>query len=333
MTVISANQPQDLAATQLRIQFFGISPRSSLGVTLAEQKIHLESVQESAGIKKFLRFDESSNAVTLDLARAGEDHSELVFFVEAGSNDSVSWSVESLLDSMNLQSEGATIGAGETMMVLAFRQKGDDWQITSLEERESGTKQPESPNSEIPSSIQDLELLARGGAKKAQKYANLSILIDMTISMKPHLKNQRIANLISAIQAVGVTSGATTITTDFGGLRSIESEASDELQELVSSVLADQNIWSASAQNLRKLLPEKIKTEKRKSKFFVITDGYFVIDENTLREAESKGHQIELIIVDFDGVKVLMTSSPSLRVVELDSTVSSGKEFLDRINV
>ena len=331
MTVISANQPQDLEAKQLRIQFFGVGVRSSLGIMLAGQKIHFDSAEESAETQKFMRVEDSAQTVILDLERASQKHSDLVFFVESGSNDSVSWSVESLHDTTNLQSEGVSLTSGESMKILSFSRSGEDWQITSLEERESGGAQSQSPNADIPSSIQDLEMMARGGGKKIQKFSNLKILIDMTISMKPRLKDKRITNLIGAIQAVGVTSGATSVTTDFGGVKVLQSDISEELEEIVGSNLQDQSLWNSSAVNIRKLLPESVESEKRKSKFFVITDGYFVIHENTLKEAEKNGHSIDVLIVGFDGIKVSMPASPSLRVVELDSGAGSGRDFLAQI--
>ena len=331
VTVISANQPQDLEAKQLRIQFFGVGVRSSLGIMLAGQKIHFDSAQESAETQKFMRVEDSSHAIILDLERASQQHSDIVFFVESGSSDSVSWSVESLHDTINLQSEGVTLSSGESMKVLSFTRFGEDWRITSLEERESGGVQPQSLNADIPSSIQDLEMMARGGGKKLQKFSNVNILIDMTISMKPQLKNGRITNLIGAIQAIGVTSGATSVTTDFGGIKVLQSDVAEELEEVIGSNLQDQGLWNSSAVNIRKLLPEKIEGEKRKSKFFVITDGYFVIHETTLDQAEKNGHSIEVLIVGFDGIKVSMPTNPSLRVVELDSNAESGRDFLAQI--
>lgn len=331
MTVISANQPQDLHATQLKVQFFGVGARSSLGLFLSGEKIHLESADETAQLAKFMRLEGDSRSFILDLARASEFQSELIFFVESGSNESVSWSVESLHDSTNLQSEGVSLVPGETMQVLSFNFSNDDWQITSLEKRDSGGVQAQAPNSEIPSSIQDLEVMARGGSKKSQKFSNMTILLDMTISMKPHLSDSKLSQLISAIQAVGVASGVTSVTTNFGGMKSVESDITEELELVVGSTLADKNLWSASSMSMRRLMSETVSNEKRKSRFLVITDGFFLIDSNTVNEIDTKGHSVEILILGFDGVRVSMPSSQGIKAIELDTKAESGRDFLAQI--
>lgn len=332
MTVISANQPQDLDATQLKVQFFGLGNRSSLGIEISGARHPLYSISESPEISKFMRAGETPFDLILDLFRASQSHSQIRFYVEAGSNDSVSWSVESLHDSTNLQSEGASISSSETMTLLSFDQVGSDWQITSLENRDASVLQAQSPNQEIPSSIQDLEMIARGGSSKNQKFSNIQILIDMTISMKPQLLRSRIQNLISAIQALGVAAGATSLETNFGGLRNIETDISEELEELVKKNLIEVLNSSQIATNMRKLLPEAAQTSKKKTKFFVITDGFFLIGADTLKNIEDKGHLVDVLILNSDEIKIHMPSSPALRLIEIDAGAEDGRDFLGQIS-
>lgn len=332
MTVISANQPQDLDSTQLKVHFFGLGNRSSLGVEINGGRHNLDTVSESPELSKFMRAGETPFDLILDLSRASQSHDQIRFYVEAGSNDSVSWSVESLHDSTNLQSEGVAIPASETMTLLSFDQVGADWQITSLEKRDASEAHAQSPNQEIPSSIQDLEMIARGGNSKNQKFSSIQILIDMTISMKPHLITSRIQNLVSAIQAMGVASGATSVETNFGGLRNIETDISDELEDHIKKNLVESMNSPEIATNMRRLLPEAAQTAKKKTKFFIITDGFFLIADDTLKQIEDKGHLVDVLILDSDEIKIQMPSSPALRLIEIEAGAEDGRDFLSQIS-
>ena len=72
MTVISANQPQNLEAKQIRIQFFGLGNRSTVGVDLSGVRTPLEALSESAELRKFMRQGDTLSDLVLDLNRASE---------------------------------------------------------------------------------------------------------------------------------------------------------------------------------------------------------------------------------------------------------------------
>ena len=190
----------------------------------------------------------------------------------------------------------------------------------------------QTPNQELPISIQDLEMIARSGSTKSQKFTNFQILIDATISMKPQLVKARLRNLIGAIHALGVAAGANTMQLNFGGLKTVEADISEELGELIDSNLTDKALWSGTATTPRKLLPVAAQQANRKTKFLVITDGFFLVGPETVSLIEEKGHAVDVLILDHDGVNVSMPSSNALRVTKISANAENGRDFLSQIS-
>lgn len=332
MTVISANQPQLLEASQLKIQFHGLGKRSYIGINLSGERSLLEADTDLREVANFLRFGSGTFEVLIDLNRAAQKHKDIRFYAEAGAGESVSWTVESLHDSTSFQSEGVSLESGDTMTILTFLLEDEDWQISSLEELESSsTAKAQTVNPEIPSSIQELEMLARSGGSKSQKFSKVQVLIDTTISMKSQILNHRLLNLLGAIQAMGMASGATSIEVSLGGVIKIDQDISEDLEASFKASLEDPSLWSGSAVSLRNILPDAASAQK-KSKIYVLTDGYFMISDETLARIESTGHSVEVLILDSDGLIVNMPASSALRFLEIEPSLESGKDFLNQIS-
>jgi len=324
MPKIIANKPQHLEDLQFRLEIGSMSITDEIRMRSGALVADLTANGVTEPFKSFVFPEVAPGTFNIDLSEVPSQMTELDVLVDAQVTSFRSWSLSGLSTGEFWQNDGVEVAAGASCLMLSLSRSSDGkWSVTAKNKFE-GEEAYGAENSNLPDDLRPLaaQAKARGLGKNA---AHFSILIDTTESMKEHLEDSVMHNLITIIRAISASKNLRPVFTSVGGAKvdaiGVLDAADRKYLDLLNQARSDQDRHFTPP--FSETLEKNVKSSEPNAALYVLTDSMPWIDVDEMsQDLEAKDSYVFVVLLS-EGLAIDLSSLPE-RIMVIN--VANGPE-------
>lgn len=288
------NKPQQLGDTQWLLTWQGANRTDVITAVIGSEQARVSPFDRNSNLVTFMRPDEQSNGLLVDLGRAPQTAQALEFTFDVMAEGDRAWTIEGLSTGEVWQNDSVKVPADAPCLLLSIERADGGWQVVARE-KILGEQGDITVDEQIPDAYQ--ELVARATARGlAGDSMHFSALIDITPSMHDAHVDGSVQKVLNCLVAIGASANNRPIDVSFQGVHDIKISVDDDVASTYAAAFADAIRDVQHAKPLHSLIPSLTDGLKAKSILYVVTDSMFFVEEDIIDDLTRLDAKIRVLL-------------------------------------
>ena len=311
------NKPQQLGDTQWLLTWQGSNRTDVITAILGAEHARVSPFDRGASIGSFMRPDEQSNGLLIDLGRAPATTNVIEFTFDVMAEGDRAWTIEGLSTGEVWQNDSVKVPADAPCLVLSLERAEGGWQVVARE-KILGEQGDITVDEQIPDAYQ--ELVARATARGlAGDSMNFSALVDITPSMHEAHEDGTVEKILNCLVAIGASANNRPIEVSFQGVHDQKVSVDDEIHTTYVAAFASALGDVQLAKPLHSLVPALADSLKPNSTLYVVTDAMFFVEEDIIEDLEKSGAKIRVLLTGTEAPRFNLPDNEYLKIKQVGS--------------
>ena len=288
------NKPQQLGDTQWLLTWQGSTRTDVITAVIGNEQARVSPFDRTASVSAFMRPDDQTNGLLIDLGRAPETAEIIEFTFDVMAEGDRAWTIEGLSTGEVWQNDSVKVPADAPCLVLSLERAEGGWQVVARE-KILGEQGDITVDEQIPDAYQ--ELVARATARGlAGNSMNFSALVDITPSMHDAHEDGTVEKLLNCLVAISASANNRPIEVSFQGVHEQKISVDDEIGSTYSAAFIEATREVSSAKPLHSLVPSLAESLKPKSTLYVLTDSMFFVEEDIIDDLTKLDAKVRVLL-------------------------------------
>lgn len=312
-----ANKPQQLGDSQWLLTWQGSHRTDVVTAVLGSEQVRVSPFDRNSSIAGFMKPDEQSHGLLLDLGRAPSTVAVIDFTFDVITEGDRAWTIEGLSTGEVWQNDSVKVPADAPCLILSLERSEGAWQVVARE-KILGEQGDITVDEQIPESYR--ELVARATARGlAESSMNFAAVVDITPSMQSALEDGSIKKILNCLVAIGASANNRPIDVSFHGVHELKLSVDDQIDSAYSNALLASSKVVQSAKPLHSLVPAMAGTLKSNSTLYVVTDSMFFVEEDIFEELAEAGTKVRVLLTGSDAPRFNLPENDFFKIIQVGS--------------
>lgn len=311
------NKPQQLGDTQWLLTWQGSNRTDVINAILGAEQSRVSPFDRTSAVSTFMRPDEQSNGLLIDLGRAPATANTIEFTFDVMAEGDRAWTIEGLSTAEVWQNDSVKVPADAPCLVLSLERAEGGWQVVARE-KILGERGDITVDEQIPDAYQ--ELVARATARGlAGDSMNFSVLVDITPSMHDAHQDGTVEKLLNCLVAIGASANNRPIEVSFQGVHEQKISVDDEIHATYVNAFSNAVQDVQLAKPLHSLVPDLATSLKPNSTLYVVTDSMFFVEEDIIEDLQKCDAKIRVLLTGDDAPRFNLPANDYLKINQVGS--------------